>query len=439
MVGKLSALAVTKAKRPGMYGDGGGLYLQVKGDGAEQVSKSWIFRYRLNGHTSTKGKALAREMGLGSLDTWTLTEARERARQQRQLLDEGRDPIEVRKLNDQASALEKAKTKTFQECAKDFIKAHKAGWKNAKHAEQWAATLETWAYPIIGKLAVGGITTDLVLKVLEQPVGEGNDAPTFWTARTETASRVRGRIENILDWARAKKLRDGDNPARWKGLLDKLLPAKSRVAPVQPQPALPYRQLPEFLVELRQRNGVAARALEFMILTVTRTHNVVDGKRLHVDKTERIWTIPAAEMKGKKGQRKRDHVVPLSDHALSIMESLSSDGHLFPGDEPSEPLSTAAMAAVIDRMNEARAAAGKPRWIDPKLGRDAVPHGFRSSFKDWCTEQTEYPNEMSEMALAHTVPDKVEAAYRRGDMLEKRRRMMADWATFCGETSRRHG
>src|SRR6266702_3608167 len=213
--GKLTALEVTKAKAPGMYGDGGGLYLQVAGDGKERISKSWIFRYRFNGHTSRLGKPLAREMGLGLVDTWTLGEARERARQQRQLLDDGKDPIEVRKLQDQASALEKAKTKTFKECAKDYIKAHRSGWKNAKHAEQWSATLETWAYPIIGNLPVGGISTDLVLKVLEQSVGEGDDAPTVWNARTETASRVRGRIENILDWAKAKKLRDGENPARW--------------------------------------------------------------------------------------------------------------------------------------------------------------------------------------------------------------------------------
>lgn len=431
MVGKLTALAVSKAKRPGMYGDGGGLYLQVKGDGIERVSKSWIFRYRLNAHISTKGKALAREMGLGSIDTWTLTEARERARQQRQLLDEGKDPIDFRKLRDQASALEKAKTKTFRECARDYIKAHQAGWKNAKHADQWSATLETWAYPIIGKLPVGGITTDLVLQVLEQPVGEREDAPTFWAARTETASRVRGRIENILDWAKAKKLRDGENPARWKGLLDKLLPAKSRVAPVQPHPALPYRQLPAFMAELRKRNGIAARALEFMILTVTRTHNVVDGRRDHINAAERIWTIPAAEMKGRKGQRTRDHVVPLSDAAQAILDSVSGVEHFFPGDEPVEALSTAAMAAVIDRMNEGRTASGLPRWIDPKLGRDVVPHGFRSAFKDWATEQTNYPNEMSEMALAHTVSDKVEAAYRRGDMREKRRVLMAEWAAFC--------
>jgi hypothetical protein len=223
--GKLKALQITKAKAPGMYGDGGGLYLQVTGDGKEHVAKSWIFRYRFKGHISKAGKPLAREMGLGSVETWTLAEARERARLQRQLLDQGVDPIEARKTQQAAADLAKALTVPFEQCAKDYIRAHKAGWKNAKHADQWTSTLETWAFPIIGKLPVGGITTDLVMKVLQQPV-DGEEG-TFWEARTETASRVRGRIENVLDWARAKKLREGENPARWKGLLDKLLPAKS--------------------------------------------------------------------------------------------------------------------------------------------------------------------------------------------------------------------
>ncbi|MGV7215910.1 tyrosine-type recombinase/integrase [Bradyrhizobium sp. UFLA05-112] len=414
--GKLTALEVTKAKTPGMYGDGAGLYLQVKGDGKERISKSWIFRYRLNGHTSKTGKPLAREMGLGSLETWNLSEARERARKMRQLIDEGKDPIEARKLQDQASALEKAKTTIFQDCAKAYIKAHRSGWKNAKHGEQWSATLETWAYPIIGKLPVGGITTDLVLKVLEQPVGGHPDAPTFWTARTETASRVRGRIENVLDWAKAKKLRDGDNPARWKGLLDKLLPAPSKVSPVEHHKALPYADLPRFMAELRRRDSLSARALEYTVLTAARTSDTIGAVRTEVDRAVTTWTVAAARLKGKKGARKRDHVVPLSDRALEILEKQPERSEYLFANEAGEPLSNMAMLELLQGMG---------------FGEDLTVHGFRSTFKDWCTEQTGFPNEMSEMALAHTVSDKVEAAYRRGDMREKRRRMMADWADYC--------
>jgi integrase len=425
--GQLTALAVTKTKAAGMYGDGGGLYLQIATGG----SKSWIFRYRFKGHTSKQGKPLAREMGLGSVDTWSLAEARERARQQRQLLDQGVDPIEHRKQQDMTAALVKAQTVLFQDCAKDYIRDHKAGWKNAKHAEQWKSTMETWVYPIIGKLPAGGITTDLVLKVLQQPVGDGTDAPTFWTARTETASRVRGRIENVLDWAKAKKLRDGDNVARWKGLLDQLLPDKQQVAPVEPQPALPYRDLAEFMGDLRQRSGTGAKALEFTILNVTRTEDTIGAAWSEIDWNERLWTVPAARLKGQKGRRKRDHVIPLSDAALRLLSDLPRSGeYIFALD--GERLSNGAMASVIDRMNEERSASGRTRWTDPNQGkRDIVPHGFRSTFTDWATEQTGYPNEMVKMAKAHTIPDKVEAAYRRGDMRDKRRRMMEDWAAFC--------
>jgi integrase len=409
--GNLKPLQVTKSKDPGMYGDGGGLYLQIARGG----SKSWIFRYRFKGHTSKAGKPLAREMGLGSVDTFTLAEARERARLQRQLLADGIDPIEARKRQEMSAALAKAQEVAFQDCAKEYIKAHRSGWKNEKHAEQWTATLETWVHPIIGKLPVGGITTDLVMKVLEQPVGAGSDAPTFWTARTETASRVRGRIEVILDWARARKLREGENPARWKGLLDKLLPAKAQVAPVEHHKALPYADLPRFMTELRRRDSLSARALEFTILNAVRTSDTIGAARAEIDREEGIWTVPAARLKGKRGARKRDHVVPLADRALEILDGRHQGRFLF-AYAGGEPLSNMAMLELLQGMG---------------FGEDLTVHGFRSTFKDWCSEQTAYPNEMSEMALAHTVSDKVEAAYRRGDMREKRRRLMADWADYC--------
>jgi integrase len=431
--GKLTALQVTKAKAPGMYGDGGGLYLQITGDGKKKIAKSWIFRYRFNGHTSKAGKPLAREMGLGSSDTWTLAEARDRARQQRQLLDQGLDPIAARKTQEAAAALAKAQTVLFEQCAKDYIRSHRAGWKNAKHADQWTSTLEAWAYPIIGKLPVGGITTDLVLKVLQQPIDpDAPDGPNFWTDKTETASRVRGRIENVIDWAKAKKLRDGENPARWKGLLDKLLPARSTVAPVEHHPALPYRDMPAFMAELRERNGLGARALEFTILNAARTEDTLGGRWTEIDEIDRTWTVPAARLKGRKGARKRDHVILLSDRAIRILQDLPRDGeYIFAGGSTDGGLSNNAMGAVIDRMNAEKQAAGLPKWIDPQLDREVVPHGFRSTFTDWCADMTAYPTEMADIALAHIVSDKVEAAYRRGDMREKRRRLMADWAIYC--------
>jgi integrase len=415
--GKLTALAVAKEKSPGMYGDGGGLYLQVTGEGKKRIAKSWIFRYRLKGHTSAAGKPLAREMGLGSFDTWTLAEARERARQQRQLLDQGLDPIEARNSQEAAAALAKARLVSFQQCARDYIRDHRAGWKNAKHADQWTSTLEKWAYPIIGKLPVGDITTDLVLKVLKQPLdGKDRDGPTFWIARTETASRVRGRIENVLDWAYANKMRAGENPARWKGLLDNLLPERSTVAPVEHHKALPYDDLPRFMAELSRREGLSARALEYTILTAARTGDTIGAVGTEINRAEGLWVVPAGRLKGRRGRRKRDHVVPLSDRALKILEGRPEEvGFLF-AHEDGEPLSNMAMLELLQGMG---------------FGEDLTVHGFRSTFKDWCSEQTGYPNEMSEMALAHTVSDKVEAAYRRGDMREKRRRLMADWAAFC--------
>ena len=409
--GQLTALEVRKATAPGMYPDGGNLYLQVARGG----SKSWIFRYRFKGHTSKAGKPMAREMGLGSFENWTLAEARERARQQRQLLDQGVDPIENRKSQDQAAALQKALTVSFQDCAKDYIRDHKAGWKNAKHADQWASTLETWVYPIIGKLPVGGITTALVEQVLKQPVGTEKDAPTFWTARTETASRVRGRIETILDWARAKKLRDGENPARWKGLLDKLLPPKSQVSPVEHHKALPYSDLPGFMAEIRKRDSLSARALEYTILNAVRTSDTVGATRTEIDRDQGTWTVPGGRLKGRRGAGRRDHVVPLSYRALEIVDG-RPDGRFLFAHEDGEPLSNMAMLELLQGMG---------------FGKDLTVHGFRSTFKDWCSEQTAYPNELSEMAMAHTVSDKVEAAYRRGDMREKRRRLMADWAAYC--------
>jgi integrase len=299
---------------------------------------------------------------------------------------------------------------TFRQCAQRFIEDHKPGWSNPKHAYQWGATLETYAYHVIGDVAVDKINngdgTDLVMKVL-QPI---------WYDKTETASRVRGRVESVLDWAKARGYRDGDNPARWKGHLDKLLPAKSKVSPVKHHAALPYSGVPKFMKQLRAIDGTSARALEFCILTAARSSEVLLAKRSEIDLPARMWTVPALRMKARKVHR-----VPLSDSAIAVIRLMPEDSDwLFPGANPGKPLSDMSLQMVLRRMG---------------LGGQAVTHGFRSTFRDWGSETGEYPNELLEMAIAHTVGSKVEAAYRRGDLLRKRHQLMADWEAYCNSAT----
>jgi integrase len=390
---RLTALKVERlTDKPGMHADGSGLYLQVTDNGA-----SWIYRYMLGGRS--------REMGLGPLALFGLQEARAKALDARRLRHEGIDPIEARKAARLRLRLDEAKAMTFKQCAEAYLKAHRAGWHNGKHAAQWEATLATYAEPIIGVLPVQAIDTALVLKVLEP----------IWTVKPETASRVRGRIESILDWARAREYRVGENPARWRGHLDKLLPAPSKVRKVRHHAALPYSELPNFLIELRSQPGIAARALEFTILTAARTNETIGSTPHEINGSEKLWTVPADRMKAK-----REHRVPLSGRALAILAEAESargaeDQFIFPGGKSSKPLSNMAMTEVLRRMGRS----------------DITVHGFRSTFRDWAAERTNFPNEMVEMALAHAVSDKVEAAYRRGDMFEKRRRLMDAWTEFC--------
>jgi integrase len=376
--------------KPGLHGDGGGLYLQVsENKTTNRKTKSWVFRYMIAGR--------ARIMGMGDFERVTLKEARKKRDAAYSLVLDGIDPIDERQARKAAQAAEKAKLTTFKECAKGYITANQSGWKSPKHASQWTSTLETYAYPVLGHLSVQAVETAHIMKIL-QPI---------WTKKTETASRVRGRIEKVLDRAKALKLRDGENPARWTGHLDQLLPRKSQVAPVEHHPALPYHELPKFMKQLRAREGISARALEFTILTAARTGDTIGARWSEIDEKEKTWTVPAARVKGKKGARKRDHVVPLSDRALAILADLPrSDDDVF-------PLSNMAMLELLRGMKEG-----------------LTVHGMRSTFKDWCSETTHYPNELSEMALAHTVSDKVEAAYRRGDMREKRRQLMNDWDSY---------
>jgi integrase len=382
--------------KPGLYHDGGGLYLQV----SDRETKAWVYRFMMAGR--------ARKMGLGDFDLVSLKDARKKRDAAYSLVIDGVDPIDERQTRKAAQVAETAKALTFKECAEGYIEAHRAGWKSVKHADQWAATLETYAYPVIGKMQVQMVETAHVMKIIEP----------IWKEKTETASRVRGRIEKILDRAKALKLRSGENPAAWRGHLDQLLPAKSQVSPVENHPALPYAELPEFMAKLRAKEGVSARALEFTILTVARTGDTIGAPRREIDKTEKLWTVPAARVKGKRGARKRDHVVPLTKQALAVLAEVPVEGaYVFPGGKEGAGLSNAAMSELLKGMG-----------YSPDF---ATVHGFRSTFTDWAADQTDYPNEMLELAKAHTVSDKVEAAYRRGNMRAKRARMMADWAAYC--------
>lgn len=395
---KLSVKFTEKSDlKPGLYGDGGGLYLQV----SPSETKAWVFRYMMAGR--------ARKMGLGDFELVSLKEARKKRDAAYAQVVDGIDPIEDRTARKAAQAAERAKALTFKECAEGYIAAHEASWKSEKHAGQWRATLETYAYPTIGNLPVQMIETAHVMKILEP----------IWKTKTETASRVRGRIEKVLDRAKALKLRKGENPAAWRGHLDQLLPARSQVAPVENHPALPYAELPAFMAKLRAKEGVSARALEFTILTVARTGDTIGATRREINTADKLWTVPAARVKGKKGARKRDHVVPLSRQALAALDAVpveEGSDYIFPGGKEGAGLSNAAMSELLKGMG-----------YSPDV---ATVHGFRSTFTDWVADETDYPNEMSELAKAHTVSDKVERAYRRGNMREKRRRMMADWAAY---------
>ena len=341
-------------------------------------------------------------MGLGPLEAVPLADARERARAARQELKGGRDPLEARKEARAAATLTAAQATTFRECAESYIEAHKAGWRNEKHVAQWTATLETYAHPTIGKLSVQAIDLGLVMKIL-QPI---------WEKKPETASRVRGRIEAVLDWAAARGFRTGDNPARWRGRLDKLLPARGKVRKVKHHAALPFDELGAFTADLRRQPGIAAKALEFLILTATRTSEVTGAKPKEIDRKAAVWIIPEGRIKAG-----REHRVPLSPRALEILEEVEplSHGYVFPGGKRGRPLSENALLALLKRMGRS----------------DLTAHGFRSTFRDWASERTNYPHEVAEMALAHAIPSGVERAYRRGDLFTKRTRMMVDWAKFC--------
>jgi integrase len=398
---KLSALKVSKLSKPGCYGDGGNLWLQIGPNGG----KAWLFRYTLHGK--------AKNMGLGPLHTVTLAEAREKATAARKMLLEGIDPCTEKKAR--LTRLSAAVAKSFNDCAEDYIKVHRHGWKNEKHADQWTATLETYASPVFGHLPVSEVDTDMVMKVL-LPI---------WTTKTETASRVRGRIESVLGWATTSKFRTGDNPARWKGHLENLLPAAAKVAKVRNHPALPYKQVGAFMAALRQQAGTGAQALEFAILTAARSGEVRGATWQEIDLQAKHWTIPAGRMKAE-----REHRIPLSDAAVKLLEALpciEGTDMVFPAPRGGA-LSDMTLTAVIRRMQGDDA----PIWTDT-AGQPITAHGFRSTFRDWAGETTAHPREVIEHALAHQLKDKAEAAYARGSLFDKRIRLMADWAAYCAK------
>ena len=404
---RLNALQVRRLDAPGLHADGGGLYLQIMGDGG----RSWIFRYRVPGRQ--------RQMGLGPAHTVSLAQARAAARDARQLRIQGLDPIEERRKAEADQKLEQGRGVTFDDAVDAYIEANKAAWRNEKHVKQWKSTLTTYATPRIGKLPVGEVETRHVLAVLEP----------IWQSKTETASRVRGRIENVLDWATVYGHRAGDNPARWKGHLDKILPAKAKVAKVQHHAALPYPELPDFMKRLAKVQGVAARALEFAILTVARTSEILQADWSEFDLVKKVWIVPAERMKAD-----REHRIPLSAPAIAILEGMRArwlevDARRWRGrgapEQPAEPTGPVFFGL---RAGKGLSNMSLLKVLKSLKRGDLTTHGFRSTFSDWAAETTNYPSEMIEMALAHKVANKVEAAYRRGDQFAKRHALMADWA-----------
>jgi integrase len=394
MAGKLSTLAIARLSRPGNHADGGNLYLRIQPEG----SKSWVFRFKRRNPVTGKDKTTW--VGLGSLELVSLAEARARALEYRKLLRNGGDPLAA----ERARRAGHAGGRPFFEVMAAYLEAHRAGWRSEKHAREWQTTLEQHAARLL-PISVTAIDTGAVLAVV-RPI---------WNEKTETASRLRGRIENVLDYATARGWRVGENPARWRGHLDKLLPPRSKVAAVTHHAAVPWQDIGRVMARLAESQGTAARCLQFLILTAARSGEARGARWNEIDLDAALWTVPAERMKAG-----RDHRVPLSEPALAILREMMPlkrrpDGLVFPGGKPGSPLSDVALSKAL-------AVAG---------GGDATVHGMRSTFRDWCAEATAYPREVAESALAHANRDRVEAAYARSDHLERRRALMTAWGEHC--------
>lgn len=396
---ELSAIEVSRLAAPGFHPVGGvpGLAMQISATGA----RSWVLRVKVG--------SKRRDMGLGAFPGVTLAQAREKARDARRAIDSGIDPILERQRAQSALLAEQASAVTFGDAAAAYISAKTPEWRNAKHVDQWRSTLATYAFPVIGRLHVADIGQVHIMRILEP----------IWTTKTETASRLRGRIENVLDWATTKHYRTGDNPARWRGHLDKLLPKPEKVTPVVHHKAVSVDDVPGFYQALRQREGMAARALEFVLLTAARSGEARGATWAEFDLAKALWTVPAERMKARK-----EHRVPLSPAALALLNALhrvEGTEFVFPAPRGGA-LSDMALTAVMRRME-----------------LDSVPHGLRSTFRDWTSEKTTFPRDLAEKALAHTLESKVEAAYQRGDMFERRRVMMETWAGFLARVETKGG
>jgi integrase len=389
---RLTARQVTTATLPegenkALLHDGGGLYLQLmRSVSNDAINKSWLFKFELHGKR--------REMGLGSLRDFTLAEARQRHRVLRQQVSDGIDPLAERRRRDAERVAEAAKAMTFRDCFEACLASHEGGWKNAEHRRQWRTSIEQDVLPVIGDLAVDDIGTPHIIKVLEP----------IWSKKAETASRTRGRIERVLAWATVRGFRSGDNPARWRGHLQEMFPSVGKIAKVNHHEAMAYVDVPAFMAKLRQRDDVAARALEFTVLTAARAGEVLGMTWAEIDLSAKTWTIPVSRMKAGK-----EHRVPLTDRAIALLGE-PGQGRIF---------QIGTKAAMLFTLREIHG------------GRGPTVHGFRSSFRDWCSERTSYPPAVAEQALAHAVGSKVERAYSRSSLFEKRRRLMAEWATWC--------
>jgi integrase len=396
---KLSAKAIGRAKAPDFLHDGGGLYLQI----TDTDARSWVYRFALAGRR--------REMGLGPFPSVTLAAARRAATDARALVAAGSDPISARDADRARQRLQEARGVTWDQAAAQFIEAHAPTWRNAKHRQQWANTLRTYASPVMGTLPVGAIDTTHVAKVLDR----------LWHQKPETASRVRGRIERVLDWSRVRGYRTGENPARWRGHLNQVYPARGKVRKVRHHPAVPIDNLPAVYARLKASSGLAAKAVRFVILSASRPSEGANARWPEFDRQAAMWSVPAARMKAD-----REHRAPLSPEAQAILAELVElrtrrDGYVFPGHKSGRPISLTAMS------NALRTAGG---------GKATVHGTARSTFKDWATERTSFAPEVSEMALAHSIGDKTERAYRRGELMQKRTALMGAWANYLTTPAR---
>jgi integrase len=432
VAGNLTAVAIKNLVKPGRYSDAGGLHLYVRAPSKQgsEPRRSWVLRYRFGGKR--------RDMGLGDYPEISLKEARDAADSARAQIKAGRDPITAKRAA--AAAGVAAGERTFKAAANELLASKAGKFRNAKHRAQWSATLEAYAYPVLGDLPVAAITTDHVLAALTTSArparkahGGGGGGP-LWERAPVTAARLRGRIEAVLNAAIVRQWRDGPNPARWKGHLEMLLPSRKAVRRVKHHPALPFGQIGDFMAALAQRDGAAARALEFTILTAARSGEVRGMTWGEVDTVAKVWTVPAERMKVG-----RVHRVPLSPQALAILRAArpykpKAAALVFPGERPGKPLSDMTLSGIVRRMNEQAADPenmdAPPRWNDGK-GRGIVPHGFRATFRDWCSNTRSDPLVVIEMCLAHSIRSETQEAYDRGDYLERRRPVMEAWGAFC--------